>query len=183
MIDLLGLHELADRTVETYSSGQKMKLAFGKALINDAPLLVLDEPTNTLDVPSASELRAVVRELNAAGKTVIYTTHIMSEAESLCDRVAIMDQGKILALDTLDNLLSEYGGLSVVTGELTSPPADDVQIAGTIDGTSVRFESSQPLQEVGRLSSAGVEFRTLHVNRPDLETVFLGLTGRSLRDQ
>ncbi|MGA7270630.1 MAG: ABC transporter ATP-binding protein, partial [Acidimicrobiia bacterium] len=89
ILTLLELDDIADRTVETYSSGQKMKLAFGKALVNDAPLLVLDEPTNTLDVPSASELRAIVRDLNAAGKTVIYTTHIMSEAETVGDRVAI----------------------------------------------------------------------------------------------
>src|SRR4030042_2378216 len=88
ILDLLDLEEIADRMVESYSSGQKMKLAFGKALINDAPLLVLDEPTKTLDVPSASELRAIVRQLNAQGKTVIYTTHIMTEAETLCDRVA-----------------------------------------------------------------------------------------------
>ena len=90
--------------VETYSSGQKMNLAFGKALVNDAPLLVLDEPTNTLDVPSASELRAIVRDLNHQGKTVIYTTHIMTEAETLCDRVAIIDHGQLLALGTVEEL-------------------------------------------------------------------------------
>jgi ABC-2 type transport system ATP-binding protein len=104
ILKLLDLGELADRTVETYSSGQKMKLAFGKALINDAPLLILDEPTNTLDVPSASELRAIVRDLNAQGKTVIYTTHIMAEAETLCDRVAIIDYGDLLAVGTVDEL-------------------------------------------------------------------------------
>src|SRR3990170_2820825 len=100
IIARLDLSELADRSVETYSSGQKMKLAFAKALINDAPLLILDEPTNTLDVPSARELRAVVRELNTEGKTVIYTTHLMSEAETLCDHVAIVDRGEVLALGT-----------------------------------------------------------------------------------
>src|SRR3990172_7957573 len=77
IVDLLNLGEIVDRTVETYSSGQKMKLAFGKALINDAPLLILDEPTNTLDLPSARALRAIVRNLNQQGKTGIYTTHII----------------------------------------------------------------------------------------------------------
>jgi len=101
IIQLLKLDEIADRMVESYSSGQKMNLAFGKALINDAPLLVLDEPTNTLDLPSASELRSIVRQLNAQGKTVIYTTHIMSEAETLCERVAIIDRGELLAMGTL----------------------------------------------------------------------------------
>lgn len=104
IIDLLSMGDLADRAVETYSSGQKMKLAFGKALINDAPLLVLDEPTNTLDVPSASELRHIVRTLNQEGKTVVYTTHIMSEAETLCERVAIIDRGQLLALGTVSEL-------------------------------------------------------------------------------
>jgi ABC-2 type transport system ATP-binding protein len=104
IITLLKLEEIADRLVETYSSGQKMNLAFGKALINDAPLLILDEPTNTLDVPTASELRAIVRDLNRQGKTVIYTTHIMSEAETLCDRVAIIDRGQLLALGTVEEL-------------------------------------------------------------------------------
>ena len=104
IIDLLKLGEIAERMVESYSSGQKMNLAFGKALINDAPLLVLDEPTNTLDVPSASELRSIVRQQNAQGKTIIYTTHIMSEAETLCDRVAIIDRGELLALGTVDEL-------------------------------------------------------------------------------
>ena len=82
IIERLNLAEIADRAVETYSSGQKMKLAFAKALINDAPLLILDEPTNTLDVPSAHELRAIVRDLNREGKTVIYTTHIMSRLQT-----------------------------------------------------------------------------------------------------
>jgi ABC-2 type transport system ATP-binding protein len=109
ILALLDMEDIADRTVETYSSGQKMKLAFGKALVNDAPLLVLDEPTNTLDVPSASELRAIVRDLNAQGKTVIYTTHIMAEAETLCDRVAIIDHGQLLALGTVEALKASLG--------------------------------------------------------------------------
>ena len=104
IIELLKLGEIADRMVESYSSDQKMNLAFGKALISDAPLLVLDEPTNMLDLPSASELRSIVRQLNKEGKTVIYTTHIMSEAETLCDRVAIIDRGELLAIGTVDEL-------------------------------------------------------------------------------
>jgi ABC-2 type transport system ATP-binding protein len=109
IIDLLNLGEIADRTVETYSSGQKMILAFGKALVHDAPVLILDEPTNTLDVPSARELRAIVRRLNEQGKTVLYTTHIMSEAETLCQRVAIVDHGQVIALGTVQELRDSLG--------------------------------------------------------------------------
>src|SRR3990172_7256092 len=114
IIARLDLSELADRSVETYSSGQKMKLAFAKALINDAPLLILDEPTNTLDLPSARELRAVVRELNQQGKTVIYTTHIMSEAETMCDRVAIIDRGEVLALGSVPELKASMNREAVI---------------------------------------------------------------------
>jgi ABC-2 type transport system ATP-binding protein len=120
IITLLGFDEIADRTVETYSSGQKMKLAFGKALVNDAPLLVLDEPTNTLDLPSASELRAIVRDLNAQGKTVIYTTHIMIEAETLCQRVAIIDHGELLALGSIHELKHSLQRDEVIRVEASS---------------------------------------------------------------
>jgi ABC-2 type transport system ATP-binding protein len=106
IIELLHMEEIADRTVETYSSGQKMMLAFGKSLINDAPVLILDEPTNTLDVPAARELRGMVRELHWAGKTIVYTTHIMSEAETLCDRVAIVDRGEVIEMGTVPELKS-----------------------------------------------------------------------------
>ncbi|MCS6911182.1 MAG: ABC transporter ATP-binding protein, partial [Anaerolineales bacterium] len=117
LIEKLGLGDIADRAVESYSSGQRMKVAFAKALINDAPLLILDEPTNTLDVPSARELRAVVRELNAQGKTVIYTTHIMTEAETLCDRVAIIDRGEVLALGTVPELKASLKREAVIRVE------------------------------------------------------------------
>src|SRR4030042_1597001 len=121
IIELLKMGEIADRMVESYSSGEKMNLAFGKALINDAPLLVLDEPTNTLDVPSASELRAIVRQLNTQGKTVIYTTHIMSEAEPLCDRVAIIDRGELLAMGTVDELKASLQRQGVTHSEGVIP--------------------------------------------------------------
>ncbi|MCP4419084.1 MAG: ABC transporter ATP-binding protein, partial [Chloroflexi bacterium] len=121
VIDRLNMAEFADRAVETYSSGQKMKLAFAKALINDAPLLILDEPTNTLDLPSARELRGIVRQLNEQGKTVIYTTHIMAEAETLCDRVAIIDRGEVIALGSVANLKKSIGKETVIRLEGVIP--------------------------------------------------------------
>jgi ABC-2 type transport system ATP-binding protein len=113
---------------------------------------------------------------------MIYTTHYMEEAQRLCDRVAIMDHGKILDLDQVDALINRHGGRSVVKAELARLP-DDLSILPAVpDGMRLRFETDRPLEEVGRLSSAGVTFQTLEVARPDLETVFLTLTGRSLRD-
>ncbi len=197
VIDLLGLHELADRTVETYSSGQKMKLAFGKALINDAPLLVLDEPTNTLDVPSASELRAVVRELNAAGKTVIYTTHIMSEAESLCHRVAIIDYGELLALGPVEELKQSWKQDQVIRIEGVIPrlaveavqamPAVSQATAAIKNGathlTVVSKSNDQLLpQLIENLTSSGARIQKISPEETTLEDVFIARTGRTLAE-
>ncbi len=106
----------------------------------------------------------------------------MEEAQRLCDRVAIMDHGRILDLDGVDALIERHGGRSVVKAELVRPPSDGAALPAPLEGLSLRFESDRPFEEVGRLSSAGVAFQTLEVARPDLETVFLTLTGRSLRD-
>ncbi|MFQ5883662.1 MAG: ABC transporter ATP-binding protein [Thermoplasmata archaeon] len=100
LADLLNMGEFLDRTAETYSSGQKMITAFAKSLVNDAPILFLDEPTVTMDVHAARELRRIVKELNAEGHTIVYTTHQMFEADELCQRVAIIDRGEIIALGT-----------------------------------------------------------------------------------
>ena len=94
----------------------------------------------------------------------------------------MLDHGRVLALDTIENLIAAHGGKSVVTAELEQPPADPSLVGGVLEGTSLRIDTAEPLEEVGRLAAAGVKFATLHVDRPDLETVFLALTGRRLRD-
>jgi ABC-2 type transport system ATP-binding protein len=145
-------------------------------------VIFLDEPTAGVDPQSRNHIFERVEELRALNRTVVYTTHYMEEAQRLCDRVAIMDHGKILDLNTIPELLARYGGRAVVKGELIRPPSNGLQLPGELDGTSLRFESDRPLEEIARLSSAGVAFQTLEVAKPDLETVFLSLTGRSLRD-
>ena len=114
IVELLNLEDIIERPVESYSSGQKMKLAFAKSLINKAPVIFLDEPTNTLDVYSARELRSIVKDLNKKGHTIVYTTHQMSEAEELCDRVAIIDRGEIIALGTINDLKNSIKKESVI---------------------------------------------------------------------
>jgi ABC-2 type transport system ATP-binding protein len=197
IIDLLEMKDIADRTVETYSSGQKMKLAFGKALINDAPLLVLDEPTNTLDVPSASELRATVRDLNAQGKTVIYTTHIMAEAETLCERVAIIDHGQLLAMGTIDELKASLGRERVVRieGVISSKAVEAVNslpevrraTRTTVEGcdqlTVVSANGSENLSHlIASLSQAGALIQKISPEEITLEDVFIAKTGRTLAE-
>ena len=197
IIALLDLGELTDRTVETYSSGQKMKLAFGKALVNDAPLLVLDEPTNTLDVPSASELRAIVRRLNAEGKTVIYTTHIMVEAETLCDRVAIIDHGQLLALGSVAELKEslQRDRVTHIEGVISSKAVEAVRLLtsvkqatrATSDGstllTVVTEKGSENLPElIEALTRHGALLQRIAPEEPTLEDVFIAKTGRSLAE-
>lgn len=177
--------ELIDRAsdrVKTFSGGMKRRLNLAVALVHDPQVLFLDEPTVGVDPQSRNHIFRRVEELKSQGRTIIYTTHYMEEAQRLCDRIAIMDHGKILDLDRVDALIDRHGGRSVVKAELTQPPADATILPTALDGQSLRFESDRPLEEVARLSSAGVAFQTLEVTRPDLETVFLTLTGRSLRD-
>ena len=106
----------------------------------------------------------------------------MEEADQLCDRVAIMDHGKILAIDTLASIIADHGGRSVVQAHLETIPANRDNLPGRLDGDLLVFESDQPFETLNELTSAGVRIRTLSVDRPNLETVFLTLTGRSLRD-
>jgi len=197
IIEQLNLGELADRTVETYSSGQKMKLAFAKALINDAPLLILDEPTNTLDLPSARELRAVVRDLNQAGKTVIYTTHIMAEAETMCDRVAIIDRGQVLALGATADLKASLGREEVIRfeGVISSKAADAVQslpgvaraaqaaVNGHTQLTVVVHDQRAMLPRlIETLTGHAAVIQKIVPEDVTLEDVFIARTGRTLAD-
>lgn len=197
IIAKLDLVEIADRSVETYSSGQKMKLAFAKALINDAPLLILDEPTNTLDVPSARELRAVVRELNTEGKTVIYTTHIMSEAETLCDHVAIVDRGEVLALGTVSELKTSLQRDAVIRieGVISSKAAQAVQSLPGVSRAAITAlnghtqltvvaEGHQTLlpQLIQTLTAHNAVMQKITPEEVTLEDVFIARTGRTLAD-
>ncbi len=197
IVELLDLDDIIDRTVETYSSGQKMKLAFAKALINRAPLLVLDEPTNTLDVPSARELRAIVRDLNQQGHTVIYCTHQMAEAEELCQRVAIIDQGEIIALGTVGELKASLQQESVIRVEGVIPAAafaavKDLEHVGeaalsTANGRAeLRVVTPHPrrlLPELIRtLYRNGAVIEDIAPTQVTLEDVFVTLTGRTLAE-
>lgn len=120
--DLLKLETLLDRPVETYSSGQKMALVFAKALINNARILILDEPTTALDVPSAQTLRRIIKNLHSEGYTIILTSHQMAEVEELCQRVAIVDRGTIIAGGAIDALKQDLGQNQIIKIEGVIPP-------------------------------------------------------------
>ena len=197
IIERLTLGELADRSVESYSSGQKMKFAFAKALLNDAPVLILDEPTNTLDLPSARGLRAVVRDLNQQGKTIIYTTHIMAEAETLCDRVAIIDRGELLALGTVPELKESLAREEVIRieGIISSQAHQAIELLGGVSRAALasvngHTELTVVTQDQRALLPRLIETLTAHnavvqkiiPQEVTLEDVFIARTGRTLAD-
>jgi len=180
VLDLAGLADRQRDRVATFSGGMKRRLNIAVALIHEPSILLLDEPTVGVDPQSRNHIFESIQALSNAGLTIIYTTHYMEEAQRLCDRVAIMDHGKLLALDTVDGLVQAHGTKSVVTAELKK--LYNQELPGTLNDDQLRFESDTPLEEIARLNGLGVEFQTLNIVRPDLESVFLSLTGRSLRD-
>jgi len=178
--------------VETYSSGQRMKVAFAKALIADPPLVILDEPTITLDVSASKELRRIVREINKQGTTVIYTTHLMFEAEELCDRVAIIDQGMIKGLGTVRELKALVGGQREVRLAVSEPQKAAMSLNGlrgiesiSVENGSLRlvYKGSELDEVLKRVLGSGNVISDLSVSQLDLEAVFLKLTGRSLVEE
>jgi ABC-2 type transport system ATP-binding protein len=168
-LDFAGLADRAGDRVGAYSGGMKRRLNLACALLHDPRLLLLDEPTVGVDPQSRNALLEAIEALRAEGRSILFATHYMEEAQRLCDRVAIVDHGRLLALDRVETLLAAHGGPS----RLELRQAD-----GSLCET---VETDDPLTELLRRREAGPlgEFRLL---RPDLERVFLHLTGRELRD-
>jgi ABC-2 type transport system ATP-binding protein len=181
-LNLAGLTERGGDRVKTYSGGMKRRLNLACALVHDPLVLLLDEPTAGVDPQSRNHLLDTIEAFAREGRTILYTTHYMEEAQRLCDRVAIMDHGKILALATVEDLVREHGGPAQVEAELDKPPEATVELPGKVEANVLRFSSDQPFEEANRLRALGLQFTRFHVDRPTLETVFLNLTGRRLRD-
>jgi ABC-2 type transport system ATP-binding protein len=169
---MVGLSDRARDQARTYSGGMKRRLSLAAAMIHQPKLIFLDEPTAGVDPQSRSALLELIRTLRDQGTTIVYSTHYMEEAERLCDRVAIIDQGKLLALDTVPGLLAHHGGESLVEFVRTSA-----------DGrTSVeRHTTKDPVHTLNHAAGLGA-ISSARVKGPDLESVFLSLTGRTLRD-
>ncbi len=181
-LELAGLTERRSDRVGTYSGGMKRRLNLACAMVHDPGVVFLDEPTVGVDPQSRNHLFEAIERLKNDGRTILYTTHYMEEAQRLCDRVAIMDHGRVLALDTVGGLIDAHGGASVIRAELAESPPDGATLPGTLDGTSLRIETTDPSRTLGDLGASGVRLAELSLERPDLERVFLSLTGRTLRD-
>lgn len=183
VLALAGLNERRKDRVETYSGGMQRRLNLACALVHDPPFLLLDEPTAGVDPQSRNHLFESFETLKRQGKTLVYTTHYMEEAERLCDRVAILDRGRMLALDTVDRLIETHGTGSVIDAELDRMPQAESELPGLLEGSHWRLQTERPFEELARMAQRGATFRRVKVDRPSLESVFLGLTGRMLRDE
>jgi ABC-2 type transport system ATP-binding protein len=181
-LDFAELSERQKSRVATFSGGMKRRMNLACALLHRPRFVMMDEPTVGVDPQSRSHIFERIERIKAAGCTILYTTHYMEEAQRLCARIAIMDHGRILALDTPDGLIRQYGGKSVVETQLEQAPPASIQLPGRLEDLSLRFETTTPLEDIAKLSSQGIRFATLQLKQPDLESVFLALTGRSLRD-
>ena len=181
-LEFAGLTERRKDRAGAYSGGMKRRLNLACALVHEPAILICDEPTVGVDPQSRNHVFESIEALRRGGTTLLYTTHYMEEAQRLCDRVAIMDHGRILALDSVEELIRAHGGTSVVLAELAAPPPDGADVPGTLDGTTLRVDTDRPFELVATLGKGQLDVRELRVERPDLERVFLQLTGRSLRD-
>lgn len=194
LLKRLQLWDKRDAFYETLSGGQKQRLALALSLVNDPQLLFLDEPTTGLDPQIRLEIHSLIEEMKSEQRTVLLTTHYIEEAERLCDRVAIMDEGKIVAMGTPKELQQQSKGQSRIQINVaaplqreTLPPWPDA-VATTLngDGREMTVYSNRPartLFEIMKwLDQQGLQLDDVHLKRPTLEDVFVELTGKKLRD-
>jgi ABC-2 type transport system ATP-binding protein len=194
LLERLQLWDKRDAFYETLSGGQKQRLALALALVNDPQLLFLDEPTTGLDPQIRLEIHRLIEELRAENRTVVLTTHYIEEAQRLCDRVAIMDEGQIVAMGTPRELQGKSHNESVIqivleqrlpVDQLPQWP-DAVRSLVEQEGKGLTVHSTRPartLVEIMKwLDQQGLQLEDIHLHRPTLEDVFVELTGKRLRD-
>jgi ABC-2 type transport system ATP-binding protein len=192
LLKRFGLEEKRNTFYNQLSGGQKQRLALAMALVNDPKVVFLDEPTAGLDPQVRREIYDIIEELKRERKTILMTTHYIEEAERLCDRVAIVDHGKVIALGTPRELKAHSAGATRIEVRLSKPETngalkelEGVADAREIDGAYV-LHSKRPPQTivslVKHLEAAGNELVSLEIATPSLEDVFIEMTGRRLRD-
>src|SRR5258708_751113 len=192
LLDRFGLKEKRGAFYGQLSGGQKQRLALAMALVNDPKVVFFDEPTAGLDPQVRREIYDIIEELRREKKTILMTTHYIEEAERLCDRVAIVDHGKLIALGTPRDLKAHSGSVTRITVRMARPETNGA--LGTLEGvTECRTEADDYLLYstrvprtivalVKRLEEQNNELISLEIAAPSLEDIFLELTGRRLRD-
>ncbi len=194
VLELIGLADRADERVERYSGGMQRRCNIGAALLHEPELLILDEPTVGVDPQSRNAILSGIADLQQGGMAVLYTTHYMEEAERLCDRIGIMDEGRLIAEGTTAELvalvgehpvvrLGADGGLTELVGRLGD---QEGVVAASLSerGLDVVIDSSATAlgHLLAQVEAQGVRITDVRVDQPDLEDVFLHLTGKALRD-
>ena len=194
-LDLVALREKRDARVGTLSGGQRQRLAIATALVGSPELLFFDEPTAGLDPQSRRQLWDIIQDLRRRGRTVVLTTHYMEEAQRLCDRVAIIDHGRVIALGTPRELIASLGAEHVVEFAVTNGASFDPETLRGLPGVQhVQREDGRTRLTVARvhetvpalldhLTAQQVSLSELATHHATLEDVFLTLTGRTLRDE
>jgi ABC-2 type transport system ATP-binding protein len=189
LIKLVDLEDKKNVQFKHLSGGLRQRLGIAVALVNDPELLFLDEPTAGLDPKARHTVWHLIDEFHKQGKTVFLTTHYMEEAEVLADRVGIIYNGKIVALDATDTLISEYGKRNLlILKETTSkavPTIEELGLQANFDGTTgdvtVHLNHGVAVSDIlHKLSAADIPFQELQLKRSSLEDVFLNLTGETL---
>lgn len=191
--DIIGINERLKDKVKNYSGGMKRRLNIGVALLHQPDILIMDEPTVGIDPQSRNHILETVKRLNREGMTIVYTSHYMEEVEMLCDRVSIMDNGKIIATGTVDELIGIVGKSFEVTLEFNE--MDDILISKLkelkqVEAMDVKdksivltvLENGILKAVVEKINGSKYHVESMDINKPNLETVFLFMTGKGLRD-
>ncbi|MDD3751241.1 MAG: ABC transporter ATP-binding protein [Tissierellia bacterium] len=192
--DIIGLNGRLKDKVEKYSGGMKRRLNIGAALLHHPELLIMDEPTVGIDPQSRSHILDTVLKLSAQGMTIIYTTHYMEEAEELCTRICIMDEGEIIASGTKQELVELVNEKTQINIKLDNISDNMLQIfkgipgvydATILDDTVTLFGENGDIllaEIISKISEENSKIQSIDIQKPNLEAVFLHLTGKALRD-
>ena len=192
VLNRIGLTDRAGDLPKEYSGGMKRRLNFGCGLVHEPAILLLDEPTVGVDPQSRERLFDLVREEKAKGTCVLYTTHYMEEAEKLCDELAIIDHGKIIAAGTLHELRAEFGGNDIIRLSGSFDPSRVEQAVTELGGEVLTLDSNALLMAIKDgarnlpailqgISATGADIHDTRLSEPNLESLFLKLTGKDLR--
>lgn len=194
ILDIVGLTDRAKDRIDTYSGGMKRRINIAAGLIHRPKVIMLDEPTVGIDPQTRINILETVANLNKLGMTIIYTSHYMEEVEMLCNRIAVMDEGRIIAMGTKNELRLLVGGKDTIRMDVKNihpKIAESLEMIDDVDKIKIKENQIEILSDYGRrvlssviskLNELDVKINSVKVQEPDLESVFIHLTGKSLRE-
>ncbi|MFF2752499.1 ABC transporter ATP-binding protein [Psychrobacillus sp. NPDC058041] len=191
LLALVGLQDVANQKVETFSKGMKQRLQIARGLVNKPEILFLDEPSIGLDPVSARKLREILRQLNDSGTTILLTTHYMYEADELCDRIAFIDKGQLVAIDTPQNLKKKTDQISIIECKIIGAKDEKLDLLATLTNihhvqiehqdyfTNIRLHTNEPQAVIPLIYDLmeDEEIMDLSIMKPSLEDVYVSIIG------